>query len=303
MSVVVQAPDTGRAAVPLQPSIAPPPAGLLRLLARDRTAMLGLVLVSALALTAVIGPAVAPHNPLEVDVYRRLARPSATFPLGTDDLGRDLLSRLLYGARTSIGTAFVATVLIAAIGVTLGTIAGYARGAVDALIGRVIDVLLAFPSFLLALAVTGVLGTGLRNVVLGVVVAWWAGFARVVRAAVLAEQERPYVEAARALGASHARVVWRHLLRNVLGPVVVLVTLDMGGILLGISALSFLGLGVKAPTPEWGAMIAEGRNYTISAPQVMVAPGVAIFLMVLGFNLLGDGLRDVLDPRTRHQNR
>jgi len=261
--------------------------------------MIGVVIVSSFALAAALAPLLAPHDPNAVDVLRKFSPPSAEFPLGTDHLGRDVLSRLLYGARLSIGTAVAATLGISVLGLLLGMLAGYLGGLVDTVISRVVDVLLAFPSFLLALAVTGILGPGLGNLMLAVVVVSWAGYARVVRGSVLAEREKAYVEAARATGVSSWRVLWRHLLRNIVGPVVVLTTLDMGAILLGISALSFLGLGVKPPTSEWGAMLSEGRNYLGQAPNMMLFPGAAIFLMALGFNLFGDGLRDVLDPRTR----
>jgi peptide/nickel transport system permease protein len=272
---------------------------MLRGLLRDRTAMIGIVIVSSFVLAAALAPLLAPHDPNAVDVLHKFAPPSAKFPLGTDELGRDVLSRLLYGARLSIGTALVATLGISFLGLFLGMLAGYLGGLVDTVISRVVDVLLAFPSFLLALAVTGILGPGLGNLMLAVVAVSWAGYARIVRGSVLAEREKPYVEAARATGTSGWRILWRHLLRNIVGPVVVLTTLDMGAILLGISALSFLGLGVKPPTSEWGAMLSEGRNYLGQAPNMMLFPGAVIFLMALGFNLFGDGLRDVLDPRTR----
>lgn len=261
--------------------------------------MIGVGIVSSFVLAAAFAPLLAPHDPNAVDVLRKFAPPSAEFPLGTDHLGRDNLSRLLYGARLSIGTAVTATLGVSFLGLWLGMLAGYLGGLVDTVISRVVDVLLAFPSFLLALAITGILGPGLGNLMLAVVAVSWAGYARIVRGSILAEREKPYVEAARATGVSGWRILWRHLLRNIVGPVVVLTTLDMGAILLGISALSFLGLGVKPPTPEWGAMLSEGRNYLGQAPNMMLFPGAAIFLMALGFNLFGDGLRDVLDPRTR----
>lgn len=272
---------------------------LLRGLLRDRTALLGFVMVVLLVLAAVFAPVLAPHDPNAADVARRFASPSADFPLGTDHLGRDVLSRLLMGARLSIGSTVLAAVGISVLGLFFGMAAGYFGGLIDALISRIVDVLLAFPTFLLALALTGVLGPGLRNLMIAVVAAWWAGYARIVRGAVIAEREKPYVEAARALGASNIRILRQQVLPNIIAPVVVLTTLDMGAILLGLSALSFLGLGVEPPSAEWGAMLSEGRAYLGPAPNMMLFPGAAIFLIVLGFNLLGDGLRDVLDPRTR----
>jgi peptide/nickel transport system permease protein len=263
----------------------------------DRTAMLGLVLVGAFALLALLGPVLTSGDPNAIDVTDKFASPSRDHLLGTDELGRDVATRLVHGARLSIGTAVLASAAIALIGTLLGVLAGYLGGVVDMVIGRVIDVLLTVPTFLLALAVTGVIGTGLDKVMAAVIAVSWAGFARIVRGAVLAERSKPYIEAARAAGATHARVLRRHVVPNILSPVVVLTTVDMGAVLLGISALSFLGLGVNPPTAEWGAMLAEAKTYLSEAPVLMMAPGVAIVLMVLGFNLLGDGLRDVLDPR------
>ncbi len=271
--------------------------GILRQLLRDRTAVMGALIVTFFGLAAIVGPLVEPHDPNNADVLSSFASPSAGYPLGTDNLGRDELSRLLSGARLSIGTAVLATIAIAFVGLAMGTLAGYFGGMVDAAISWIIDILLAFPTFLLALAVTGILGPSLRNVMVAVVTVWWAGYARIVRGAILAEREKQYVQAVRALGTTDWAILRRHLLPNIVAPIVVLTTLDMGAILLGISALSFLGLGVSPPTAEWGAMLSEGRTYLSQDANLMLFPGLAIFLMVLGFNLLGDGLRDVLDPR------
>ncbi|HEX2047966.1 MAG TPA: nickel transporter permease [Acidimicrobiales bacterium] len=268
-----------------------------RVLRRDRTAMIGVVLVGGLVAAAVLAPVLAPHDPNAVDVVRKYHPPSREFPLGTDNLGRDILSRLLVGARLSIGTAVVAGLSIGLIGLVMGMIAGWFGGVADTVIGRVVDILLAFPLFLLALGMTGLIGPGLRNMTIALVGVAWAGYARIVRSAVLAERGKPYVEAARAAGATELRILRKHVLPNVVPPVIVLTTIDMGVVLLAISGLSFLGLGVKPPTAEWGSMLAEGRNYLDQGPQMTIFPGAAIFLMVLGFNLLGDGLRDALDPR------
>ncbi len=270
-------------------------------LRRDRTATIGVIVVSFFALIAVFAPLLAPHDPNAVDVVRKFAPLSWNHPLGTDNLGRDVLSRILFGARVSIGSAVVAALAITCVGLVMGMLAGYFGGLTDALISRVIDVLLAFPTFLLALAITGGLGPGLRNIMLAIIISWWASPARIVRSAVLAEREKAYVEAARSLGASDGHLLFRHLLPNIVAPIVVLTTLDMGALLLGISGLSFLGLGVKPPTAEWGAMLAEGKNYLSQDINMMLFAGLAIFLMVLGCNLLGDGLRDALDPRLSHQ--
>ena len=279
----------------------PAPRGqIVSQLLRDRTALAGLVLVSVLALGALLAPVLAPHDPNAVDVLRRFEPPTRDFPLGTDHLGRDVLSRLLHGGRLSIGATLVATAGISTIGIAFGMLAGYCVGIADTVVSRVIEILLALPSYLLALAVTGVLGPGLGNLTIAITAVWWASYARIVRGFVLAETGRSYVEAARSLGASGTRIAVRHVLPNILAPVVVLTTLDLGAVLLGLSSLSFLGLGVQPPTAEWGAMLSEGRVYLGPAPNMMLFPGAAIFVMVLGFNLLGDGLRDALDPRTRH---
>ena len=272
---------------------------LLRGLLQDRTAVLGLVIVATLSLAAVFAPLLSPHDPDAVDVGSKFLPPSSKYPLGTDHLGRDVLSRVLFGARLSIGSALVATAGIAIIGLVVGLLAGYLGGVVDALLSRLIDIVSALPSILLALAITAVLGLGLRNVIIAIVVSTWPVYARVVRGAVLAEREKAYVEAASASGASTVRILRRHVAPNIIGPVVVITTLELGITLLQISALSFLGLGVKPPAAEWGAMLSEGRTYLNRAPNMMLFPGSAIFLMVLGFNLLGDGLRDMIDPRVR----
>jgi peptide/nickel transport system permease protein len=283
--------------------VAPPRRHLVRGLREDRAALLGLVLVTALSLAAVLAPVLSPHDPNAVDVSRKFLSPSRQFPLGTDHLGRDVLSRLLSGGRLSIGSALLTTALVAVIGLVVGMLAGYLGGVVDMLFSRLIDVVSALPTILLALAITAVLGIGLRNVLIAIVAASWPTYARVVRSAVLAEREKDYVESARAAGASTARIFRRHLLPNIIGPVVVITTLELGVMLLQISALSFLGLGVRPPASEWGAMLSEGRTYLSRAPHMMLFPGSAIFLMVLGFNLLGDGLRDLIDPRVGRPRR
>ena len=272
---------------------------LLRSLRRDRTAMVGLVLVLTLSVAVLLAPALSPRHPTAVDVANRFAPPSWEAPLGTDQLGRDVLSRLLYGGRLSLVTAVAVTAALAAIGLVLGMLAGYCAGVVDTVVSRLIEIVQTVPGLLLAMAVTAVLGTGLRNVAIAIVVTSWATYARIVRGAVLAEREKGYVESARAVGITTFQLIRRHLLPNILGPVLVITTLELGATLLAVSALSFLGLGVQPPTPEWGAMLSEGRSALSRAPQMMFYPGGAIFLMVLGFNLLGDGLRDLLDPRSR----
>ncbi len=271
--------------------------GLFKKLLRDRTAMIGLVIVGFLVLSAAAAPLIAPHDPAAVFPAQKLAMPSFEFPLGTDNLGRCLLSRLLFGARVSLVTAGTASVLIMIIGVAVGAIAGYVGGWIDFALMRIVDLLLAFPLLVLALAVTGILGIGLMSVLIGVVSVWWASYARVVRALTISIKQKQFIEAARATGVRPSRIITRHIIPNVISSIVVLSTIEMGRLLLVISGISFLGLGVQPPTPEWGAMLNDGRAFLRSAPQLMIYPGLAITLAVLGFNLLGDSLRDELDPR------
>lgn len=283
------------------PVLAPPSGAVIRKMVRDRAALVGLALVALFLTLAVLGPSLAPHDPLEVTVDR-LQGPSLHHPLGTDGLGRDILSRLLTGARLSLGTALLASFLVTVIGVVLGTLAGFYGGLLDRLLMRAVDVVLAVPGLALALAVTGLFRQSLTAVMLGLVTIWWAGYARVVRGLVLAMRERPFVEAARSAGGTERRIMLRHVLPSVVSPVVVLATLEIGQLILAVSGLTFLGLGAPPPTPEWGAMLNESRTYFLSDPHVVLIPGFTISLAVLGFNLLGDGLRDALDPRLQVVN-
>lgn len=273
--------------------------GLLRRLMRDRTAIAGLVIVVVLFGLAILAPLIAPHNPATQYSAERLGAPSLNFPLGTDHLGRCLLSRLLFGSRLSLASAGLASLLILAIGISVGALAGYAGGWVDTVIMRVVDLILGFPLLVLALAITGMIGIGMTSVLVGIVSVWWASYARIVRGLVLSLRERPFIEAARAVGVTPVRIITRHVLPNIIAPVIVLATLEIGGLILAISGLNFLGLGVQPPTPEWGAMLNDGRPFLRSAPQLMIYPGLIISMCVLGFNLLGDGLRDALDPRLK----
>ncbi len=273
--------------------------GVFRSLLGQRVGVIGLVIVTVMVLVAIAAPVLAPDDPTRIDAARRLTSPSADAWLGTDNLGRDILSRLIWGARLSLGTAGAAAALILTIGVGAGMIAGFYGGLIDDLLMRVVDVLLAFPALILALAIAGVLGPSITSVMIGIVAVAWADYARVMRGQVLAARERQYVESARATGAGNARILLRHVLPNVLPPILVLASLEMGGLILAISGLSFLGLGAQPPTPEWGAMLNDGRTFIAAAPQLMIYPGVAISLVVVGFNLLGDGLRDAFDPHTR----
>lgn len=269
----------------------------VRHLLRDPLACTGLVLVVLLILAAIFAPLLTRHDPSTVNATLRLAESSWEHPLGTDELGRDMLSRLLYGARWSLGIAALATLVVMAVGVLIGVLSGFYGGLIDSVIMRVVDVLLAFPNLVLYLAIVGTLGPGVENVFIALIAISWAGYARIVRGLVLSARERAYVRAALSLGASNKRLMVRHILPNVVSPVVVLASLQAGGMILALAALGFFGLGAQPPTPEWGTMINQSRLYLQSAPALMVYPGLAISLAVLGFNLLGDGLRDVFDPR------
>jgi len=257
----------------------------------------GLGLVLLLGALAVAAPLLAPHEPSVIALEHRLEGPSPEFPLGTDQLGRCIWSRLLYGARLSLGTAVAAAALVLAAGLAVGAVSGYFGGGVDLVLMRVVDVLLAFPALIPALAIVGMLGPGVDHLLAATVSVWWAGYARVVRGLVLALRERPFVEGARALGAGRLAILQRQILPNVMPPVLVLASVDLGSLLLVMAGLSFLGLGAQPPTPEWGGMLSDSRSYLLTAPQLMIYPGAAISLAVVGFNLIGEGLRDRLDPR------
>ena len=268
-------------------------------LARDRWARLGLAIVAGLALLAVCAPLLAPGDPFRGDLASSLRAPSGAFLLGSDAQGRDVLSRVLYGARLSLAVGLISQGIAMALGVTLGLVAGFYGRWVEGLIMRVADVTLAFPSLLLLIAIAAAVKPSLPVVFVVIGVVGWAGMARLVRGQVLVVRSLEYVQAARALGASDARIISRHLLPNVVAPVIVAATLGIGGAIMAEAALSFIGLGAQPPTPSWGAMVAEGRDLLRVAPWVSIVPGVAIGLAVLGTNLLGDGLRDALDVRGR----
>jgi peptide/nickel transport system permease protein len=291
---------TSRGAVAIGPAGRSGVAEVARLFRKSGSAVFGLVLVVALGAAAVLAPLLAPHNPDTIDTARRLARPfTVGHPLGTDEFGRDLLSRLLYGARTSLVVGLAATGLAAVAGSGLGLLAGFVGRWVDQVVMRSIDTLMAFPYFLLAIAIIATLGPGLVNGMVAVAIVNIPFYGRIVRATVLAVKQTEYVEAARALGLSELRLSLSHVLRNCLAPIVVAVTLNVGGMITALAGLSFLGLGVQPPTSDWGSMLSSSRQYMNVAPHVAALPGLAIFLAVLGFNLLGDGLRDALDPRLR----
>jgi len=258
---------------------------------------LGLVLVVATVAAAVLAPLLTMHDPSAQTLALRLAGPSAEHWLGLDELGRDVWARLLAGARISLMVGLIVVGVSATVGLLVGAVAGYVGGVADEVISRVIDVLLAFPGILLAIALVAVLGPSLTNVVLALTAIGWVGYARLVRGQVLKARELDFVQAARALGARPTRLLARHIIPTAIPALVVQATLGMAGAILAEAALSFLGLGVQPPTPSWGTMINGGRVHLIDAPHLTVFPGLAIAVLVLGFNFLGDGLRDRLDPR------
>ena len=261
---------------------------------------IGTFIVVGAALLALLGPSMTPFDPAAQTLPLRLARPSAAHPYGLDELGRDILARVLAGARISFLIGLTVVFVSASVGTLLGAAAGYFGGLLDDAISRVIDVLLAFPGLLLAIALVAVLGPSLANVLVALTIIGWVGYARLVRGQVLRARELDYVQAARAQGAGVARILWRHVIPAALPAVVVQATLGMAGAIVSEAALSFLGLGVQPPTPSWGTMLNGGRAHLLDAPHLTVFPGLAIAILVLGFNFLGDGLRDLTDPKHQH---
>jgi peptide/nickel transport system permease protein len=257
----------------------------------------GAAIVLVAALGAILGPALIPFDPSAQQLALRLAGPSATHWFGLDELGRDILARVLAGARISFLVGLTVVSVSASLGTLLGAVAGYFGGVADDVISRVIDVLLAFPGLLLAIALVAVLGPSLGNVLFALTIIGWVGYARLVRGQVLRARELEYVQAARAAGATSPRILWRHVIPTAIPAVVVQATLGMAGAIIGEAALSFLGLGVQPPTPSWGTMLNGGRAHLLDAPHLTIFPGLAIALLVLGFNFLGDGLRDFTDPK------
>jgi peptide/nickel transport system permease protein len=259
----------------------------------------GAAIVLVMALAAIVGPSMSPFDPSHQELSLRLAGPTWRHPFGLDELGRDILARILAGARISFFVAIVVVTVSAGVGTLLGAVAGYFGGVLDDVISRVTDTLLAFPGLLLAIALVAVLGPSLRNVLFALTIIGWVGYARLVRGQVLRAREFEYVHAARALGARTSRMLLRHIVPNALPAVVVQATLGMAGAIIGEAALSFLGLGVQPPTPSWGTMLNGGRAHLLDAPHLTLFPGFAIALLVLGFNFVGDGLRDFVDPKRR----
>lgn len=261
----------------------------------------GAITTILLVIVALSAPLLAPYDPNAQDTARRLEGPSSDHVLGLDDLGRDVASRVIYGARVSLRVGFSVVIITAVVGIILGSIAGYFGGFMDTAIMRISDMLLAFPGILLAIALVAVLGPSLNNVVLALSVIGWVSYARLTRGQVLKVREMEFVTAAEALGARSPRVIFRHLLPNVISPVIVQATLGLAGAILAEASLSFLGLGVQPPTPSWGAMLTTGRQYLGIADHLAIYPGMAIMLAVMGLNFFGDGLIDALDPKYRKE--
>ena len=272
---------------------------------QNRGAVLGLGLIIAFVLVALVAPLLAPYDPtlLQQDALRLPPAwsegGSLQYPLGTDDVGRDILSRLIHGARISMGIGFAVVILSLSMGLTLGIFAGYYGGKVDRIIMRFIDILMAFPSILLAIAVVSVMGPGIGNAVIAVAIVAVPNFTRIVRASVMAERKKQYVMASKTFGASDLRIMFFEILPNCMAPLIVQATLGFSDGILNAAALGFLGLGAQPPTPEWGTMLADARPFIESSPWMVTLPGLCILFSVLGFNLFGDGLRDALDPRLK----
>jgi peptide/nickel transport system permease protein len=271
----------------------------LKRIRRTPVAVIGIALTLGVVLMAVFAPVIAPFDPLQMNVRERLNAPSITHPFGTDDFGRDIFSRVVWGSRLALRLGTLSVLIAVSGGIILGLIAGYYGGWVDTLLSRLLEIVMAFPGILFAITIIAILGPSLDNLVVALGLFGWPDYARVIRGSVLSAKQREYVEAARAVGAKAGRVMARHILPNVIAPIIILSATRFGGALLTGSGLSFIGLGVPIPQPEWGAIMATGRDYMASAWWITVFPGVLIAFAVLGVNLLGDGLRDVLDPRLR----
>jgi len=276
---------------------------VLRKLLENKGAVFGLIMVLGVVFSAILAPLISPHDPILQDVEKRLYPPlgqagaDPNYLLGTDHLGRDIVSRLIYGARISIVVSVSAVVFSAFLGTIIGLFSGFYGGKIDSVFMRLADVQLAFPFILLAIAIIAVLGPNLQNIIIVMGITGWVIYARVVRAEVLSLREKEYVMAVRALGGSNGRIIFNHLLPNVVPPIIVIITLEMARMIIMEAALSFLGLGIQPPTPTWGGMLADGRVYLVTSWWLATFPGLVIMLVVLGINLLGNWLRDILDPR------
>jgi len=271
---------------------------------RNKLCIVGLVIVMVLFLAGLLAPLIA-GDPYKRDMENKLAPPSIEQPFGTDQLGRSLFSRVIYGARVSLFVAIAITTISMLIGSFMGTIGGYFGGFIDDFVGRIIDVFLSIPGLILNIALVGILyasfGPSIWNIIFAIMITDWAGYARIARSSVLSLKEREFILAARAMGADDLLILFKHIVPNFIsGPILVLTTLNVGGVIMTVASLGFLGLGIQPPTPEWGQILNSGKSYITTAPWIVTFPGLAIALAILGFNLLGEGLRDALDPRLRH---
>ncbi|TDC00494.1 ABC transporter permease, partial [Micromonospora fluostatini] len=271
---------------------------ILRLITRDRVGAIGLVIVVLMTAAAVFAPLIAPYDPTAMS-NQRLAPPGGTFPLGADEAGRDLLSRALYGARTSLTVSLIVVACAGAIGVVLGLLAGFYRGVLDAIITPATDIMFSFPTLLLALAVVAARGPGTENLILALVIVFIPSFARIVRGTAMTIRREPYVESGQAVGLSNTRLIFKYILPNSVAPIAVQFTTSLAYAILIEASLGYLGLGVQPPQPSWGSMLSSGKSFMEMSVWPSVVPGICIMITVLGFNLLGDTLRDVLDPRLR----
>ena len=271
------------------------------LLAKNKLSLLAFAIIILLVLGAVFAPVIVPYpeDVYSTHIENKLLPPSEEHIMGTDDLGRDVFSRVVYAARVSISTALVAVGVALLIGIPLGAVAGVFGGWIDNVIMRITDVFLSFPPLLLAIALVALLGSGLTNAIIAIVVSWWPWYTRLVRGQAVSIKERKFVQAAETIGTSKLKIIFKHIIPNCISPVIVQASMDIGGVIMTVASLSFLSLGAQQPTPEWGLMISEGRAYFPDKWWCCIFPGIAIFLTVLSFNLLGDAIREILDPKTR----
>ncbi|MBI0005181.1 nickel ABC transporter permease subunit NikC [Gilliamella sp. W8126] len=268
-------------------------------LINNKTALICLIIITTIVILGILAPYIAPYDPNKVRIVRKYAAMSSQHWLGCDHLGRDILSRLLYGIRSTLFLSLLTMIITIVVGSLIGLISGYQRGKLDECIMRLCDIMLSFPSQVMIFAIVGVLGVGIENVIIANIVVKWAWYSRMIRSSVIKYSRKNYILFSRAIGAPHSFIICRHLLPNVMSELVVLATLDTGWVILNISALSFIGLGVQAPTAEWGLMLSEAKNVMTQHPLQMVYPGIAILIVVAAFNMLGDCLRDILDPKDK----
>jgi nickel transport system permease protein len=272
---------------------------MLKQVCKNKTALCCLIIITTIIILGILAPYIAPFDPNKVRIVRKYAPMSAQHWLGCDHLGRDIFSRLLYGIRSTLFLSLLTMIITIVIGATIGLISGYKRGKFDECIMRLCDIMLSFPSQVMILAIVGVLGVGIENVIIANIVVKWAWYSRMIRSSVIKYSRKNYILFSQAIGAPHSFIICRHLLPNIMSELVVLATLDTGWVILNISALSFIGLGIQAPTAEWGLMLSEAKNVMMQHPMQMVYPGIAILIIVSAFNMLGDCLRDILDPKEK----